>query len=107
MDNETWRSAGRRTLPDGDDCRYGANTDFSVLDSAETYCDRYECVLRTTCGMYRAAYGPQPISDIEVEFIDDGGEQVDMDGEADPLSDTELELLRMYQNVRTIDVNPF
>tara|TARA_R110000824_G_scaffold135238_1_gene298432 strand:- start:173 stop:1534 length:1362 start_codon:yes stop_codon:yes gene_type:complete len=106
MDNETWRSAGRSTQSDGDNCSYGANTDFSVLDSVETYCDRYECVLRTTCGMYRAAYEPSPLSDMEDEaqiVHEDGGEIADQDGER--LNElTEVELLRMYEGVNTINI---
>ena len=95
MDNDTWQAAGRRAQSDGDNCYYGNNTDFSVLDSAETYCDRYKCVLRTTCGMYRAAYEPSPLSDFE-----DESQMVSNDA-----SLSEAELLRMYENVNTININ--
>tara|TARA_R110002050_G_scaffold76756_10_gene164175 strand:- start:1461 stop:2798 length:1338 start_codon:yes stop_codon:yes gene_type:complete len=101
MDNETWRSAGNRVDSDGDNCRYGNNTDFSVLNATETYCDRYECVLRTTCGMYRAAYEPTP--DIAIEVVDDGGELADQDGERQ-YTLNEAELLRMYEGVSTINI---
>ena len=96
MDNETWRSTGNRTRSDGDDCRYGNNIDFSILDSTETYCDRYECVLRTTCGIYRAAYEPEPldVSDMEAEE-----QMVSNDGTL-----SEAELLRMYEGVSTINI---
>ena len=106
MDNDTWQAAGRRAQSDGDNCYYGNNHDFSVMDSAETYCDRYECVLRTTCGMYRAAYEPEPISDMEVEaeiVRDDGGELIDQDGERSDLLN-EAELLRMYEGVNIINI---
>ena len=109
MDNETWRAAGRRIDSDGGGCSYAANTDFSVLDSAETYCDRYKCVLRTTCGMYRAAYEPSPLSDFEDEaqIVHNDEELIATRTNPGDYTDrilTEAEILEMYQGVNTINI---
>ena len=49
-------------------------------------------------------YEGEEIGDGRTIVIDDSGELADMDGEADVLSDTELELLRMYDGVNTINI---
>jgi hypothetical protein len=76
-----------------ENCTYAQILQDSQPAQDESYCDRYECILRNDCLAYQAMYNPP-------ETIDDGGELADQDGER---TLTEAEILQMYQGVNTID----
>ena len=104
MLTEAWEASGRLRPADRmDNCRYANVLNQEQPDQETSYCDRYNCTIRNNCLSYRSLYIPEP--------IDDGGELNDMDGEAAMVSNdatlTEAEILRMYEGVNTVDVNPF
>ena len=107
METEVWQSTGNmgRTSRT-DNCRYGdyLNTqyqsDLDIPAQEASYCDRYECTLRSDCLAYRNIFQP--------EQIDDGGEPADHDNvELEVVASnslTEAEILEMYRGVNTINI---
>ena len=100
MTSEIWESSGRIGHTSRiDNCHYVGTLEETQPAQDESYCDRYECILRNNCPAYQAMYIPP-------EAINDGGELTDQDGER---TLTEAEILEMYRGVNTVDIstNPF
>ena len=107
MLTDVWRSTGNMDPAHRmDNCKYADYqnvqfmSDLDLPSKEESYCDRYECVLRSGCQSYKSIYEP--------ETIEDGNELADQDGET-PFGPelnrlTEAEILEMYQGVNTVDI---
>ena len=63
MDNDTWKSAGRSThgLARAEQCSYGREIlPNNQPAEDQSYCHRYECVLRDICPSFKEMYRPNP-----------------------------------------------
>lgn len=103
MDTEAWESSGRLSHTSRrENCSYAdyLNTqyisDLSTPSQSESYCDRYECVLRNDCRSYQSVYNTTP------QEAETAEEEVAFGPQLNRL--TEAEVLSMYQGVNTIDV---
>lgn len=53
---------------------------------ADSYCDRYECTLRTSCNAYADVTGVAPAPEVEDNVVDEEGREVRRDDAFDPMS---------------------
>ena len=94
MTTEVWESTGNMNSTSRmDSCKYAnvLNADAPIQENS--YCDRYGCTLRNDCLAYRAMYmPPEPIEDDEGAIA------------SDDRTLSEIELLRMYEGVNTINI---
>ena len=102
MLTDSWAASGRLNHTTRlAECRYAEVLENAQPEQDQSYCERYDCVLKNECPAYRTMYIPP-------ETIEDGGELSDMDGEAAMVSNdatlTEAQILQMYQGVNTIDI---
>jgi len=98
MASEVWESSGRLGhVSRMEGCNYAEVLQEAQPAQDESYCDRYQCILRDNCAAYRAMYIPPETTENNREVANQEGER----------TLTEAEILAMYQGINTVDVNPF
>lgn len=102
MLTDAWEASGRLNHTARlAECRYAGVLEDEQPEQEESYCERYDCILKHQCPAYINLY-------IAPEIIEDGGELSDMDGEAAMVSNdatlTEAQILEMYRGVNTVDI---